>query len=672
MDYYNTYDYIFSGAGASAGLILLELHRNDMLKDKKVLIIDPESKTSNDKTYCFWAEASESVVAELYDLIEYRWIKTCNSPREIQSLSPLQYYQISSISLYQTVEKLAIHYDFDRYLGRVERIGSVDNMPYVEVDHLKFQGTLIFDSRPPRFLNTISGQSHLWQSFSGWRVQLTDAVFDPAVFRMMDFNIPQDRNTQFVYLLPYNDQEALVEVTRFGSEKIKLEEAEKHLDNYIQNEFGPYQVLATETGCIPMSNAYIESEMQTGVIPIGARNYHIKPSTGYAFKTMFYQAKNIVGSIKENLQRPDPEFARHIAEKYTKSKPPSSRFAFFDALLLWILLHKPQWGKPVFETLFRSVEVRRILLFLEEKSNIWQEVQIFARLPWIPFLTALWALMISKPWFRPVCITMLTSILWLMGKDSAMQNITASALLISGLLLVGIPHGAVDHLLESGKWHLQKTPIYIVSYILKGALLGGLWYLNPICGLLIFITFSSWHFGQADGKLWRFSSLVSFLWGASVLLYLLGTHTEETNTILGVISDITFDVYLPLWSMFPWVLYALYNKKFPLLWTVIWLTIACYLPLMYAFGLYFIGQHSITGWGHIKTHLQNSHIGIWLKSLPFHAGAWAILLLFYFFWPAGQISFENISGWGPFFVFVACISFPHVIAMHSLYSKHFK
>lgn len=672
MAYNNTYDYIFTGAGASAGLVLLEMHRNDMLRDKKILLIDPESKTSNDKTYCFWAESTEEVVTELRDLIEYRWTKTGNSPKEIQSLLPLQYCQISSISLYRAVEALAVYYKFDRHLGTASDISSADNDLYVTSGQMRFRASLVFDSRPPRFLGPASGQSHLWQSFSGWRIHLTDTVFDTSVFRMMDFNIPQDGNTQFVYLLPYSDQEALVEVTRFGREPITQEEAEQHLDKYIQVEFGAYKILATETGCIPMSNTGIEGHVSAGVIPLGARNYHIKPSTGYAFKTMFYQAKQIVGTIKENSKNPHPEFTRHIAEKHTKTTPPANRFAFFDALLLWILAHKPHWGKPIFETLFRKIEVRRILQFLEEKSNVWQEIKIFARLPWPPFLTALRVLMYSTPWFRPVCITLVTSMLWLMGTDTFLQNISASALLVSGLLLVGIPHGAVDHLLDSGKWHIRKTPLYISGYILQGALLGGLWYVSPVLGLLIFITFSSWHFGQADGKLWHFSSPLSFLWGASVLMYLLGTHTAETNTILNVISGVQIDASLPVWSMAPWALYALYRQKFALLWTAIWLSIASYLPLIYAFGLYFIGQHSITGWGHIKSHLQESHSGIWLKSLPFHMGAWGILLLFYFFWPEGNISLENVSGWGPFFVFIACISFPHALAMHKLYTKHFR
>ena len=45
-----------------------------------------------------------------------------------------------------------------------------------------------------------------------------------------------------------------------------------------------------------------------------------------------------------------------------------------------------------------------------------------------------------------------------------------------------------------------------------------------------------------------------------------------------------------------------------------------------AFGIYFIGQHSLTGWRHIKNHIGWSHKQLWLHALPFHFGAWLLLL----------------------------------------------
>jgi hypothetical protein len=45
-----------------------------------------------------------------------------------------------------------------------------------------------------------------------------------------------------------------------------------------------------------------------------------------------------------------------------------------------------------------------------------------------------------------------------------------------------------------------------------------------------------------------------------------------------------------------------------------------------------------------------------------------ILILFYFFWPL-ESTIGTYWQWGVFFIFIACISFPHVIAMDVLYRR---
>jgi hypothetical protein len=55
--------------------------------------------------------------------------------------------------------------------------------------------------------------------------------------------------------------------------------------------------------------------------------------------------------------------------------------------------------------------------------------------------------------------------------------------------------------------------------------------------IILFLIYSSWHFGQADAKVFGLSVTSSFLWGTSVLLYIVGTHQTETNQILAFISN---------------------------------------------------------------------------------------------------------------------------------------
>jgi lycopene beta-cyclase len=116
------YDFIFAGYGAAASLLLIELHRKKLLSKKKILIVDPEIKSKNDKTFCFWAKDEDLIVKNLKDLIKHSWTEVILENSEIKSLAPLKYNHIASIDLYNqvlTIEKL---YNWDRVIAPVESI----------------------------------------------------------------------------------------------------------------------------------------------------------------------------------------------------------------------------------------------------------------------------------------------------------------------------------------------------------------------------------------------------------------------------------------------------------------------------------------------------------------------------------------------------------------------
>jgi len=192
------------------------------------------------------------------------------------------------------------------------------------------------------------------------------------------------------------------------------------------------------------------------------------------------------------------------------------------------------------------------------------------------------------------------------------------------MITVGIPHGAVDHLLVSGTWNQRKAPLFILRYLLLAGMIGVLWFWMPQIALIVFLLYSLWHFGETDGKSWDFDCMTSLLWGISVLLYILGTHFDETNTILTSIGSIALPFAIPVWFLTPWLLWAVYQKQPSLFLTTIFLILSSQIPLLFAFGIYFIGQHSFTGWKHLKIYLHRESKDIWIQSLPFHIGAWIL------------------------------------------------
>ncbi|MFY8020508.1 MAG: beta-carotene 15,15'-dioxygenase, Brp/Blh family [Bacteroidia bacterium] len=656
---FTEFDYIFCGAGASASLLILELNRLDLMKDAKVLMIDKEINNKKNKTFCFWAEQFEPISNHLKELISYSWDSILDTHKNSVAIAPFSYHQISSTDLYQSIDSLFIQNNWTKIEAPINDIANDHLGPYIHIDGKRIRGKFIFDSRSPHYLNSENNQAHLYQSFFGWTIETKSNIHLSQSVRLMDFNIDQQNQTQFVYVLPYAKNKALVEVTRFGAEPIESNTSQKLLHDYITREFGDYQILENESGCIPMSQRFIEQEQMNDVIFLGAKNYNIKPSTGYAFKNMYYHAKSIAESIKNGI---NPIYLN-------KNKPDlKSRFAFYDSLLLNILLHTPEKGKSIFVRLFNQLKPQLILKFLDEKTNINEEISIFYQLKWKVFLKSLFHSFISNKNSQAFLLLFLSLLLIVIGQITTQLNTIGNIFIFLGLISIGIPHGAVDHLMGIKK--NQNFPVFILKYVALFSVMLAIWIWQPLLALVVFILYSSIHFGVGDSNLFKLNGLVSFLWGLSVIAFILGTHATETNHILMNLAGINLPFTLPNSIIWIWLPYVLYRKSLSHFLTLCWLFVAGHLPLLISFFLYFIGQHSYSGWKQLQSELKLNSKKIWLHALPFHSAAWIILAVFYYYTPKPEtLDFKHYTN--QFFIFLSCISFPHVYFIHVFSKKNF-
>ena len=198
-----------------------------------------------------------------------------------------------------------------------------------------------------------------------------------------------------------------------------------------------------------------------------------------------------------------------------------------------------------------------------------------------------------------------------------------------------------------------------------------LWLLAPKVGLLFFLVYSSWHFGQTDMEHWNIHSrLVGFIWGVILLCFLLLTHIEQLNIVLNALN------ISPIYS-FPGInilCYFLLSVGFILAisfrkteWFLVLIFLFCcqYINLIFAFGMYFIFHHSRLGWKHLKETLAISNFRMYLLALPFNVGA---IVLFFLFFNNFNLSLnQNIAY---FFIFLSCVSFPHVLSMDVFYKSN--
>ena len=252
--------------------------------------------------------------------------------------------------------------------------------------------------------------------------------------------------------------------------------------------------------------------------------------------------------------------------------------------------------------------------------------------------------------------------------------------IIIGMLLVGIPHGALDHIVKNNDIETRISTRFISRYLANSFCFLILWILSPLVSLIIFISYSAFHFGQTDMEAWnseKNSYLKSFIWGLSILLILLTGHQNETNFVLSNMKVFVLPLDENNGKLVSYIVglislgWALWERHLKMALSICALIISTELPLMSAFGLYFIGQHSLNGWNHLKESLKVSHYELFKKSIPFTLAASTLFLLLFYFANVGYLTSFSNDWITIFFVFIACISLPHVLVMKKYYSSSF-
>ena len=249
-----------------------------------------------------------------------------------------------------------------------------------------------------------------------------------------------------------------------------------------------------------------------------------------------------------------------------------------------------------------------------------------------------------------------------------------SGLLLAGLVVIGIPHGALDvWTYQQRKVNGLSTLQYIIAYLLAIAFVFGFWMAFPVMGLALFLALSAWHFGQADISMWGLRQ-GGWMWGTLALAMVLVWHTDEVMQIVGHMGieqalqqKITAVAPSLQWiaviGWFAAAARAIYLRNAHWLWTLGMLTFTPWIPLLLAFGMYFVGQHSFAGWWHLQneTHMRSTEL--WLKALPFSLGAWSLIALGVWFLTFGVNSDLQATS-GAFFMLIGCISIPHIFESH--------
>jgi hypothetical protein len=371
------YDYIFTGAGLSALMTVYKMVQSGKFKDKSLLLLDENTKKTNDRTWCFW-KTNDSLWEQS---ISKKWDSALFANEDFRrdlDLEPYHYNMAKGLDFYTQVFELLSKQENITFVNqKVLEIEESETIILVQTESESFSCSKLFNS----IYNKYKAESQtkypvLQQHFIGWFIKSEQPVFNSEQATFMDFSVKQRGNTRFMYVLPTSKTEALLEYTLFSHQHLKKAEYENEIQQYIKKlGISNYEIIEKEQGSIPMTCYPFWKANTKNVLNIGTSGGWTKASTGYTFKNSDKKSSELVAF----LQR-ETDFTKF--HKRTK-------FWLYDLLLLDILDRKNELGSHIFSSMFKKGNPTLIFKFLDEETTLYEDIQVILKCPKMLFIKAI-------------------------------------------------------------------------------------------------------------------------------------------------------------------------------------------------------------------------------------------------------------------------------------------
>lgn len=356
------YDYLIIGGGLAGLQLALEFGTDRFFEQKTFAVIDPSTKDSNDKTWCFWEQG-----AGKWDSIIYKsWDRGLfiSSEKNIElDLLPYTYKMLRSLDFYNYIRSRLK--DLPNVTFITDEIESIDEASCIAYGRKNSYSALhIFDSRVTGDYLNDPESSTIFQHFKGWKITTNKACFDPEIFTMMDYRLKYKGSTSFTYVLPVSPTEALIEYTFFTP--FLTEEAiyDQQLKTYIKTflNIEEYQITETEQGIIPMTTFPFHKDSTPKITKIGTAGSWVKGSSGYSFRLTEKKVTQIISNIKKGV-----EPGAHLTSK---------KFRWYDAIFLDVLVRNNEMGEDIFSKLYSKNSPQEIFKFLDEETTVSEDLKV--------------------------------------------------------------------------------------------------------------------------------------------------------------------------------------------------------------------------------------------------------------------------------------------------------
>jgi Brp/Blh family beta-carotene 15,15'-monooxygenase len=266
------------------------------------------------------------------------------------------------------------------------------------------------------------------------------------------------------------------------------------------------------------------------------------------------------------------------------------------------------------------------------------------------------------------------------------------------VIITGIPHGAIDHIVAAKVYRLENTLTdkikFYGGYLISMFLLGIVWIVSPITGFIIFLATSIYHFGQGDlayitATQKRFTEKEILLFvtrGVMLLAMPILIHSDITAPIIesatsGAISSqnsifehgqyiaiLAFLLHIALFIVFipPWR-NAIYRRE---LYLIILLGVLFFVahPLV-SFAVYFGVWHGLNHFFELRDFLQDSETEIkfanlYRQTVPFTILSFSGLAVLWLIHGAIGLQNQMIS---LLFILISVLTLPHMLLIDRMY-----
>lgn len=284
--------------------------------------------------------------------------------------------------------------------------------------------------------------------------------------------------------------------------------------------------------------------------------------------------------------------------------------------------------------------------------------------------------------------------LWLMETSLLHHEYVQWGFFALVMVVTGIPHGAVDHLVFFSKKSVGWKR-FLGLYLGLIVLYGLLWYLLPEVSLIVFFVMTCFHFGQSE---WHFLALseksllkiwVYCTWGLWLLLTFFYFNPGTSILILEGFVDRVFFLklmkeqgglllYVMTASWLVPVVFILVKKQaqsdavaFNLLLSLMLFVCIVKMPLPISFALYFGGWHALKAIQEEREALfgqqEKGAVGRWIRAaIPFSVLSFFGIGLLVWLALSGVVSIHPAM---IFFIAISVLTLPHMLIMRFVYNS---